>query len=100
VANRTESASWGQIPAICFLPSFIVICSILAAVFCNLHYIFVTASRSSRTHQGAHPVERAYSHIVLNDRDHVAEKLQCQLPKFNQLGENGVSGRGRRIEEW
>jgi hypothetical protein len=38
-------------------PSFIPICGIFAAVFCNLRYIFVTASRSSRTRQGASPVE-------------------------------------------
>ena len=37
-------------------PSFIVICGIFAAVFCNLRYIFVTASRSSRKRQGANPV--------------------------------------------
>jgi len=38
-------------------PSLTVICGIFAAVFCNLRYIFVTASRSSRTRQGANPVE-------------------------------------------
>jgi hypothetical protein len=38
-------------------PSFIVICGIFAAIFCNWRYIFVTASRSSRTRQVASPVE-------------------------------------------
>jgi hypothetical protein len=28
-----------------------------------------------------------------NDREHVAEKLQRRLPKFNQLSQNGVFGR-------
>jgi hypothetical protein len=28
-----------------------------------------------------------------NDRDHVAEKLQRRLPKFNQFSQNGVFGR-------
>jgi hypothetical protein len=28
-----------------------------------------------------------------NDRDHVAEKLQRRLPKFNQFNQNVVFGR-------
>src|SRR5437660_9421628 len=28
-----------------------------------------------------------------NDREHVAEKLQRRLPKFNQFNQNGVFGR-------
>jgi hypothetical protein len=30
-----------------------------------------------------------------NDRDHVAEKLQRRLPKFNQFSQNGVFGRDK-----
>ena len=30
-----------------------------------------------------------------NDREHVAEKLQRRLPKFNQFSQNGVFGRDR-----
>jgi len=30
-----------------------------------------------------------------NDREHVAEKLQRRLPKFNQFSQNGVYGRDR-----
>ena len=30
-----------------------------------------------------------------NDRDHVAEKLQRRLPKFNQFNQNVVFGRDR-----
>src|SRR6266853_502560 len=31
-----------------------------------------------------------------NDREHVAEKLQRRLPKFNQFNQNGVFGRDNR----
>jgi hypothetical protein len=64
VDNRTESESWGKFLQPAFSPSFIVICGAFAAVSCNLRYIFVTGSRSSRTRQGANPVEPAYSHIL------------------------------------
>ncbi len=30
-----------------------------------------------------------------NDREHVAEKLQRRLPKFNQFNQNGVFGRDK-----
>lgn len=30
-----------------------------------------------------------------NDREHVVEKLQRRLPKFNQFSQNGVFGRHR-----
>jgi hypothetical protein len=33
-----------------------------------------------------------------NDREHVAEKLQRRLPKFNQFGQNGVFGRDRQCQ--
>ena len=32
-----------------------------------------------------------------NDRDHVAEKLQRRLPKFNQFNQNVVFGRDRAV---
>jgi hypothetical protein len=34
-------------------PAFIAICGSFAAVFCNLRYIFVTASRSNERNQSA-----------------------------------------------
>ena len=33
-----------------------------------------------------------------NDREHVAEKLQRRLPKFNQFSQNGVFGTDRSEE--
>jgi hypothetical protein len=52
VANRTDSASWGKSLQAAF--SFLYFtCCIFAVAFCNLRYIFVTASRSSRSQQGA-----------------------------------------------
>jgi hypothetical protein len=33
-----------------------------------------------------------------NDREHVAEKLQRLLPKFNQFSQNGVFGRDRHLK--
>jgi len=33
-----------------------------------------------------------------NDGEHVAEKLQRRLPKFNQFSQNGVFGRDRHLQ--
>src|ERR1700674_4874490 len=33
-----------------------------------------------------------------NDHEHVAEKLQRRLPKFNQFSQNGVFGRDRSTQ--
>jgi len=35
-----------------------------------------------------------------NDREHVAEKLQRRLPKFNQFSQNGVFGRALRMASY
>jgi hypothetical protein len=42
-------------------PSFVAVCRIFATVFCNLRYIFVTASRSNERNQSANPVNRQNS---------------------------------------
>ena len=46
VANRTKSASWGNSRKP-LSPSFVVVCRTFAADFCNLRYIFVTATKLS-----------------------------------------------------
>src|ERR1700674_1525086 len=33
-----------------------------------------------------------------NDREHVAEKLERRMPKFNQFSQNGVFGRDRSTQ--